>query len=30
VLQKELVRMIDGCSNGRVADCRIIETLSGA
>lgn len=27
-LRTELVRMIDGCSSGRVVDCRVIETLA--
>ncbi len=27
-LRGELVRMIDGCSDGSVADCRVIETLA--
>jgi DNA-binding transcriptional MerR regulator len=28
-LRRELVRMVDECSHGRVGDCRVIETLSG-
>ena len=27
-LKKELVAMIDGCSSGRVSECRVIETLA--
>lgn len=27
-LRAELVRMVDGCSAGIVADCRVIETLA--
>lgn len=28
VLRKELKRMVGECSNGRISDCRIIETLA--
>jgi DNA-binding transcriptional MerR regulator len=27
-LKEELIRMIDSCGNGKVADCRIIEVLA--
>jgi hypothetical protein len=30
VLRQEQTRMIEGCGNGRVAECRIIEALVGA
>jgi len=30
VLRGELKRMIDGCGNARVAECRIIEALTAA
>ncbi len=26
-LRQELIRMVEGCSHGRVAQCRVIETL---
>jgi DNA-binding transcriptional MerR regulator len=29
VLREELARMVQGCSNGRIADCRVIEALTG-
>ncbi len=29
-LQKELERMIRSCTRGRVADCRVIEAVSGS
>jgi DNA-binding transcriptional MerR regulator len=29
-LRSELLRMVEECSQGRVCDCRVIETLSGA
>jgi DNA-binding transcriptional MerR regulator len=28
VLREELARMVQGCSNGRIADCRVIEALT--
>jgi DNA-binding transcriptional MerR regulator len=27
-LRKELVRMVDECSHGRICECRVIDTLS--
>jgi len=29
-LKAELARMLDQCANGRIADCRVIETLADA
>lgn len=30
VLRDELVSMVSGCGNGRVADCRVIDALANA